>query len=92
MAYFVAGDHDAAAGEARYHGGTSGLAPWPVMWLAAAIAAGRPEEARLALEICVANFPGIDLGSVVPRYMFRFVRDEDHEQLMTMLRQGGLPA
>jgi hypothetical protein len=28
---------------------------------------------------------------VVPHFMLRFARDEDHERLLAMLRKAGLP-
>jgi hypothetical protein len=91
-AHFVAADYEAALDEAKK------IARWrpdflrgPLLWAAAAAALDRPDEARGAMERCLAQQHDLRIGNVVPHFLLRFARDEDHERLLTMLRKAGLP-
>jgi tetratricopeptide (TPR) repeat protein len=91
-AHFVAADYDAALQEAKK------VARWkphsvrgPLLWAAAAAALERPNETREAVARCLAQWPNLRISSVVPHFMLRFARDEDHERLLAMLRKAGLP-
>jgi tetratricopeptide (TPR) repeat protein len=91
-AHFAAADYEAALHEAAK------VARWrpdflrgPLLWAAAAAALERPDEARAAIERCLAQRPDLRLGNVVPHFLLRFARDEDHERLLALLRKAGLP-
>jgi TolB-like protein/class 3 adenylate cyclase/cytochrome c-type biogenesis protein CcmH/NrfG len=91
-AHFVAADYEAALHEATK------VARWrpdflrgPLLWAAAAAALERPDEARAAIERCLAQRPDLRLGNVAPHILLRFARDEDHERLLALLRKAGLP-
>jgi TolB-like protein/two-component SAPR family response regulator len=90
-AYFVAADYDAAMRESRRVARSRPLLPMGIIWAASAAALGEAEEARLAVDYCLALRSNLRVGSVVPAFMLRFARDEDHERLMTLLRKAGLP-
>jgi hypothetical protein len=88
----VAADYEAALQEAAK------VARWrpdflrgPLLWAAAAAALERPDEARAAIERCLAQQSDLRLGNVVPHFLLRFARDEDHERLLALLRKAGLP-
>jgi tetratricopeptide (TPR) repeat protein len=90
-AHFVAGDYTAALQEAkRLTRLKSDFLRAPILWAAAATAIDRTDEAEAALTRCLAVNPSLRIGDVVPRYMTRFAREEDHERLMAMLRKAGL--
>jgi adenylate cyclase len=91
-AHFVVADYAAALEEAKT------VARWqphfvrgPLLWAAAAAALERPDEAREAVERCLAQRHDLRISNVVPHFMLRFARDADHERLLAMLRKAGLP-
>jgi adenylate cyclase len=91
-AHFVAADYEAALQEAKK------VARWrpdflrgPLFWAAAGAALDRPDEARDAVERCLAQRSDVRISNVVPHFMLRFARDADHERLLAMLRKAGLP-
>jgi adenylate cyclase len=92
MAHFVAGDDEAALQEART---TVQLRPelpeGSIMAAAAASALGQAEEAHNAVAVCVAHWPGICLGNVIPKYIPRFAREKDNQRLLATLREAGMP-
>jgi len=52
----------------------------------------KPDEARAAVEHCLAQRSNLRVGNVVPDVLLRFARNEDHERLLALLRKAGLPA
>jgi adenylate cyclase len=91
-AHFVAADYEAALQEATR------VAQWkpeflrgPLLWAASAAALDRLDEARAAVERCLAQNRDVRIGNVVPNFMARFTRDADQERLLAMLRKAGLP-
>jgi hypothetical protein len=52
---------------------------------------GNAEEARAAVDYCLAERPDLRIGGVAPDFMLRFARDEDHQRLLALLRRAGLP-
>jgi tetratricopeptide (TPR) repeat protein len=91
-AYFAAANYEAALEEAKK------IARWrpdflrgPLFWAAAAAALGKADEARAAVEHCLAQRRDLRVGDVVPHFVLRFARDEDHERLLSMLAKAGLP-
>jgi tetratricopeptide (TPR) repeat protein len=92
IAHFVAGDDEAALREAKTTARVRPELPEASIMVAAAAAAlGKIEEAQRAITLCMARWPGICLGNVMPNYIPRFTRDEDRQRLLTMLRKAGLP-
>jgi hypothetical protein len=49
------------------------------------------DEARMAIEECLAQRPDLAISNVVPGVMGRFAREQDHQRLLTLLRKAGLP-
>jgi len=90
-AHFIAADYEAALQESRNVARSRPHMPTNIIWAAAAAALGRADEARTAVEHCLAQQPDLRVGSVVPDIMLRFTRDEDHERLLGLLRKAGLP-
>ena len=66
--------------------------PSAIIWAASAVALDKSDEARMAVEDCLANRPDLRVGSIVPAFMLRFGRDEDHERLLALLVRAGLPS
>ena len=61
-----------------------------IIWAAAA-ALGKADEAQTAVEYCLAQRTDLRVGNVVPGFIARFRRNEDHERLLMLLRKAGLP-
>ena len=51
---------------------------------------GKADEARTAVQQCLAQRSDLRVGNVVPDVMLRFARDEDHERLLALVRKAGL--
>lgn len=89
-AHFVAGDFEASLRETKRIALSRPHLPSAIIWAASAAALGKTEEARAAVEDCLAQRADLRAGSVVPG-MLRFARDEDHERLLVLLHKAGLP-
>lgn len=90
VAHFVAADYSAALQESKRIARSRPHLPSSIVWAASAAALGRTDEARVAVEDCLAQRPELRADSIVPG-MLRFARDEDHERLSALLRKAGLP-
>jgi tetratricopeptide (TPR) repeat protein len=90
-AHFVAVAYDAALEESKRVARSRLHLNSAIIWAASAAALDRAEEARAAVEYCLAQRPDLRVGSVVPGFIFRFARDEDHQRLLALLRTAGLP-
>jgi tetratricopeptide (TPR) repeat protein len=91
-AHFVAADYSDALEEGKR------VAQWhpnflrgAIVWAAAAAALDRMDDARVAVAHCLAQRPDLRVRNIVPHFMMRFSRDDDHERLLAMLRKAGLP-
>lgn len=62
-----------------------------VFWAAAAAADGHVDEARKAIGHLRGLAPDIRLENLIPAYFTRYVQDDHHQRLLTMLRKAGLP-
>jgi TolB-like protein/Tfp pilus assembly protein PilF len=91
VAHFAAQDYAAARNEAKKIALSRPLLQSTVIWAAAAAALDDAADARTAVENCLALRPDLTVMNVVPRFMLRFARDEDHERLLALLRKAGLP-
>jgi hypothetical protein len=86
----VAGDDDAAAREAGIAAQARPELPEPLILLAAATAAlGKDGEAQSAAAQCLARWPDIRLGNIMPICVPRFTRPADRARLLDMLRRAG---
>src|SRR5262249_34573543 len=90
-AHFVAAGFAASLQESRRIARSRLHLPSAVIWAASAAAMEKADEMQTAIEYCLAQRPDLRVGSVVPRFMLRFARDEDHERLLALLRKAGLP-
>jgi tetratricopeptide (TPR) repeat protein len=90
-AHFVAGQYDAAMQEAKSIALSRQHMQSAIIWVAAAAALGKTDEARMAVKTCLAERPDLRVGSVVPSILPQFVHEEDHERLLAALRKAGLP-
>jgi hypothetical protein len=90
-AHFVAADYAAAFEESKRVARSRPHVPSAIIWAATAAALAKADEARMAVDDCLAQRPDLRVSSVVPRFMLRFARNEDHERLLALLRQAGLP-
>jgi tetratricopeptide (TPR) repeat protein len=90
-AHFAAADYEAALRECQKIARARAHLQSAVIWAAAAAGLSRPEEARAAVAHCLAQRPDLCIGKVVPDVLPRFARDEDHQRLLELLRQAGLP-
>ena len=90
-AHFTAADYQAALRESRKIARARAHLQSGVIWAAAAAGLGNPGEAQAAVAYCLAQRPDLCVGKVVPDVLPRFARDEDHQRLLTLLRQAGLP-
>ena len=90
-AHLAAADYEAALQESSKIARARPHLQSAIVWAAAAAALGKAEEARTAVAHCLAQRPELCVGRVAPDAMPRFARDEDHERLLTLLRQAGLP-
>ena len=90
LAHFLAAEYETALQESKRVARS-----WPhlqscIIWAAAAAALGKSEEARTAVERCVAQRSDLRVGNVVPE-IIGLARGEDREPLMGLLRKAGLP-
>jgi TolB-like protein/Tfp pilus assembly protein PilF len=91
-AHFVAGEYETSLQQSKSIAQSRPLLMSGIIWAASAAALGNAEEARAAVEYCLAERPDLRVGSVAPNFMLRFARDEDHERLLALLRKARLPA
>lgn len=91
VAYFVAGDYAACLSDSKRLSRSRPLLASGIMWAAAAAGMEDAKEARAAVDYCLAQRPALRVASVAPAFMLRFARNEDHERLLALLRQAGLP-
>jgi adenylate cyclase len=89
-AHFIASQYDAALQESKRVALSRQHMQSAVIWAAAATL-GNADEARMAVNTCLAQRPDLRVGSVVPSILAQFVREEDHERLLAALRKVGLP-
>jgi TolB-like protein/Tfp pilus assembly protein PilF len=90
-AHFVAADYEASLLQSKRIARSRPLLMAAIIWAASAAALGNAEEARAAVDNCLAQQPDLRINRVAPHFMLRFARDEDHERLMALLRKAGLP-
>jgi adenylate cyclase len=90
VAHFVAADYAASLQDSKSVARSRPHLPSAIIWAASAAALGKTEEVRAAVEDCLAQRPDLRADSLVPG-MLRFARKEDHERLLALLRQAGLP-
>jgi TolB-like protein len=90
-AHFVAANYEAALQESKKVARSRPHVQSAVIWAAAAAALDKAEEARAAVENCLAQQPGLRVSRVAPGFMLRFAREEHHERLLALLRKAGLP-
>ena len=91
VAHFVAGDYPACLSESKRLSRSRPFLPSGIMWAAAAAGLKNANEARAAVDYCLAERPDLHVASVAPAFMLRFARDDDHQRLMSLLREAGLP-
>jgi tetratricopeptide (TPR) repeat protein len=91
-AHFVAADYDAAMEESERVARSRPHIQSGIIWAASAAALGKAEQARMAVDYCLAQRPGLRVSGVVPDVMLRFAHEADHERLMAFLHKAGLPA
>ena len=91
VAHFVAGDYSACLSDSKRLSRSRPFLASGIMWAAAAAGLEDAKEARAAVDYCLAERPDVRVASVAPTFMLRFARDEDHERLMLLLREAGLP-
>jgi adenylate cyclase len=91
IAHFIAADYGDALRESKKVAQSRPFLRSAIIWAASAAALGKTNEARTAVEYCLAQRPDLRVRSVVPDHIRRFVRDEDHERLLALLRKAGLP-
>ena len=91
IAHFTAANYAAALQESknvarsRAHPLSSGI-----IWAASAAAVGQVDEARRAVQHCLAQRPDLRIEHALTVYL-RFERDDDRARLMSFLRAAGLP-
>jgi TolB-like protein/class 3 adenylate cyclase/Tfp pilus assembly protein PilF len=90
-AHFVAADYDAAMEESEKIARSRSHIQSGIIWAASAAALGKAEQARMAIEYCLAQRPDLHVSRVVPDIMLRFVHKADHDRLLAFLRKAGLP-
>jgi TolB-like protein/DNA-binding SARP family transcriptional activator len=90
VAHFAAADYAASLRDSKTIARSRPHLPSAVIWAASAAALGKTEEARAAVEDCLAQRPNLRADGVVPG-MLRFAREADHERLQALLRKAGLP-
>ena len=91
MAHFAAEDYAAALSVARKTALSRPHLQSAIFWAASATALGYTDDARIAVENCLALRRDLTVGNVVPRFMLRFARESDHERLLALLRKAKLP-
>jgi tetratricopeptide (TPR) repeat protein len=90
-AHFVAADYAEALRESKRIARSRPHLPSAIIWVASAAALDKADEAKTALEYCLAQRPDLRVGDIVPRIMLRFARDGDHDRLLALLRKAGVP-
>jgi tetratricopeptide (TPR) repeat protein len=90
-AHFIAGNYEAAFEGSRKVARSRPHAQSAIIWAASAAALGKTDETKIAVENCLALRPDLTVGTVVPGLIARFTRSPDHERLLSLLRQAGLP-
>jgi tetratricopeptide (TPR) repeat protein len=90
LAHLLAAEYEAALQESKRVARSRPHLQSCIIWAAAAAALGKSEEARTAVERCVAQRSDLRVGNVVPD-IIGLARDEDREPLMGLLRKAGLP-
>jgi tetratricopeptide (TPR) repeat protein len=90
-AHFVAADYEASLLESRRIARSRPFLMGAIIWAASAAALGKAEEARAAVDNCLAQQPDLRISRVAPGFMLRFAHDKDHERLVALLRKAGLP-
>lgn len=90
-AHFAAANYVAALDQAKKTALSRPHLQSAIIWAASAAALDESDEARAAIENCLAQRPDLTVQSVVPHFMLRYARNSDHERLLTMLRKAGLP-
>ena len=92
IAHFTAENYEASLQEARIATRARPELPEGLIILAAAASAlGQIDEARRVVAQCVAQWPGIHLGNMMPIYMPSLAREADRERLFAALRQASFP-
>jgi TolB-like protein len=92
IAHFTAENYEAALQEAKIATRARPELPEGLIMLAAAAAAlGQIDEARRVVAQCVAQWPTIHLGNMMPIYVPSLAREADRERLSAALRQAGFP-
>jgi TolB-like protein/Tfp pilus assembly protein PilF len=91
VAHFVAADYAAALRDSKRIAQSRPHLPSAILWAAAAAALDKADDARSAVEYCLARRPDLRVEGVAPNFMLRFARAEDHERLLVLLRKAGLP-
>jgi TolB-like protein len=90
-AHLIAGSYQAAFEESRAVARSRPHIQSAAIWAASAAALNKMDEARMAIEECLAQRPDLAISNVVPGVMGRFARERDHQRLLTLLRKAGLP-
>jgi tetratricopeptide (TPR) repeat protein len=90
-AHFAAGDYAASLEESSRLARSRPFLRSGIIWAASAAALDNVDEARRAVDYCLAERPDLRIGDVVPGLMLRFSLNEDHERFLTLLRRAGLP-
>jgi len=91
VAQFVAADYAASLEESRRVARSRPLLRSGIIWAASAAGLDKADEARTAVQYCLAQRCDVRVSNVVPGFFTRFSRDEDHACLLALLRKAGLP-
>ena len=91
VAHFVACDYVSCLRDSKKLARSREFLASGIMWAAAAVGMSDAREAGAAVAYCLAERPDLRVGSVVPNFVLRFARDQDHERLLALLRKAGLP-
>jgi adenylate cyclase len=91
LAHFVAADYAASLEESRRVARSHPLLRSGIIWAASAAALDKADEARTAVAYCLAQRPDLRVSAVIPGFILRFARDEDHNRLLALLHKAGLP-
>jgi TolB-like protein/class 3 adenylate cyclase len=90
-AHFAAGDYAASLEESSRLARSRPFLRSGIIWAASAAALDNVDEARRAVDYCLAERPDLRIGDVVPGLMLQFSLNEDHERFLMLLRRAGLP-
>jgi tetratricopeptide (TPR) repeat protein len=91
-ASFVSGNYERCRAQAKKLALSVRRFPRSILfWAASAAALDDLEDAHLAVERCLTEYPDLSLRNVWPRYMPRYVHKRNQENLEAMLRKAGLP-